>query len=111
MRLSLSRACSRARVEDGRPMTNGIIMCGKTTTSRNGTIGRVSYTSNGDSKLASLLDERDGLVSRHHDVARDRDLANLFLVWHLVHQVQHELFDDHPQAARPDLALERRLGD
>ena len=28
-------------------MTNGIIMCGKTTTSRSGTIGRVSYTSNG----------------------------------------------------------------
>ena len=32
----------RARVEDGRPITNGIIMCGKTTTSRSGTIGSVS---------------------------------------------------------------------
>ena len=29
-------------VEEGRPITNGIIMCGNTTTSRNGTIGRVS---------------------------------------------------------------------
>ena len=29
-------------VEDGRPMTNGIIMCGNTTTSRKGTIGSVS---------------------------------------------------------------------
>ena len=29
-------------VELGRPMTNGIIMCGKTTTSRSGTMGRVS---------------------------------------------------------------------
>ena len=29
-------------VEDGRPITNGIIMCGKTTTSRSGTMGRVS---------------------------------------------------------------------
>ena len=42
IRLSLSSACSSARVELGRPMTNGIIMCGKTTTSRNGTIGSVS---------------------------------------------------------------------
>ena len=37
------------RVDDGRPITNGIIMWGKTTTSRSGTIGSVSYTSNGDS--------------------------------------------------------------
>ena len=47
IRLSFSSACSSARVDEGRPMTNGIIMCGKTTTSRSGTIGRVSYTSNG----------------------------------------------------------------
>ena len=40
MRLSFSSACSRARVDDGRPITNGIIMCGKTTTSRSGTIGQ-----------------------------------------------------------------------
>src|SRR5205823_12659280 len=43
--LSVASACSSARVDDGRPMTNGIIMCGKTTTSRSGTTGRVSYTS------------------------------------------------------------------
>ena len=42
IRLSFSSACSSARVDDGRPMTNGIIMCGNTTTSRSGTIGRVS---------------------------------------------------------------------
>ena len=30
------------RVDEGRPMTNGIIMCGKTTTSRSGTMGSVS---------------------------------------------------------------------
>ena len=36
-----------ASVDEGRPITNGIIMCGKTTTSRRGTIGRVSYTSKG----------------------------------------------------------------
>jgi glycolate oxidase iron-sulfur subunit len=43
--LSVARACSSARVDDGRPMTNGIIMCGKTTTSRSGTTGNVSYWS------------------------------------------------------------------
>src|SRR5947207_14782594 len=32
-------------MEEGRPMTNGIIMWGKTTTSRSGTMGRVSITS------------------------------------------------------------------
>jgi hypothetical protein len=42
MRLSFISACSSARVDDGRPITKGIIMCGNTTTSRSGTIGRVS---------------------------------------------------------------------
>src|SRR3954468_21988003 len=110
IRLSLRSACSSARVDDGRPITNGIIMCGKTTTSRSGTIGRVSYTSRGVSKLAGLLDQGNGLVAAgHHDFSRDRDLADLLLVRHLIHQVEHQVFDDHPQAARADLALERRL--
>src|SRR5438552_17599533 len=85
MRLSLSSPCSSARVDEGRPMTNGIIMCGKTTTSRRGTIGRVSYTSSGVSKLACLLHERDGFVLRQHDLTRDRDLAHLLLRGHLIH--------------------------
>ena len=42
IRLSLPSACSSARVDEGRPMTNGIIMWGKTTTSRSGTMGSVS---------------------------------------------------------------------
>jgi hypothetical protein len=42
IRLSFNSACSSARVELGRPMTNGIIMCGNTTTSRSGTMGSVS---------------------------------------------------------------------
>ena len=45
MRLPFTRAYSRALMELGRPMTKGIIMCGNTTTSRNGTMGRVSITS------------------------------------------------------------------
>ena len=42
IRLSFMSACSSARVDDGRPITNGIIMCGKTTTSLSGTMGSVS---------------------------------------------------------------------
>src|SRR4051812_25294193 len=121
IRLSLSSAWSRARVDDGRPMTNGIIMCGKTTTSRSGTIGRVSYTSNGDSMvvmaegtageldLPGLFNQRDRLVLRHDDFARNSDFANLLLVRHLIHQIEHQVFDDHAQPARPDFAFERRL--
>src|SRR4029450_1662622 len=65
--LSLPSACSSARVDEGRPMTNGIIMCGKTTTSLRGTIGSVSYTSKEDDSkfLSGLLDQGDGLVFGH----------------------------------------------
>ena len=45
IRLPFTSAYSRALMELGRPITNGIIMWGKTTTSRSGTIGRVSITS------------------------------------------------------------------
>src|SRR5438876_11788029 len=38
----VARAASSARIEDSRPTTNGAIMCGKTTMSRNGTSGRDS---------------------------------------------------------------------
>ena len=38
----LARVYQELFAELGRPITNGIIMCGKTTTSRSGTIGRVS---------------------------------------------------------------------
>ena len=42
-------------MDEGRPMTKGIIMCGKTTTSRKGTMGRVSKTSIGGIDLAGQL--------------------------------------------------------
>ena len=45
MRLPRASACSSARIELFRPITNGIIMCGKTTRSRIGTIGRFSIRS------------------------------------------------------------------
>ena len=37
--------------------------------------------------------------------------AHFLLAGSVVHQVEHQLLDDHPQAARADLALQRRLGD
>src|ERR1700722_6607128 len=58
-----------------------------------------------------LLDQGNRLVLRHDHFARDRDLADLLLVRHLIHQIEHQLFDDHPEAARADLPLERRLRD
>src|SRR5262245_60646505 len=62
-------------------------------------------------RLSGLFDERDRLVLRHHDLTRDRDLAYFLLVWHLIHEIQHQVFDDHPQPARADFALERRFRD
>src|SRR3954466_7613008 len=109
MRLSLSSACSRARVEEGRPITNGIIMCGKTTTSRSGTIGSVSYSSMESLVLAGLFDERNRLFLAHDDLAGDDALADLLLARQRVHQVEHEILDNHPQAARANLARQRLL--
>src|SRR5215831_12049040 len=111
IRLSLPRACSRARVEEGRPITNGIIMWGKTTTSRSGTIGSVSYSSIESLRrwLAGLFDQRDRLFLAHDDLAGDHAFADLLLARQRIHQVEHEIFDDHAQAARADLARQRLL--
>src|SRR5205085_12650441 len=96
IRLSLRSACSSARVEEGRPITNGIIMCGKTTTSRSGTIGSVSYSSIDSLRvLAGLFDQRDRLFLAHDDLAGDDALADLLLAGQRVHQVEHEILDDH----------------
>src|SRR6478672_955632 len=61
--------------------------------------------------LSSLLNQRDRLVLRHHDFARDRHLADLLLIRYLIHEIEHQVFDDHAETAGADLALERRLGD
>src|SRR5215471_946219 len=112
MRLSFINACSSARVELGRPITNGIIMCGKTTTSRNGTMGRVrTLPTETPGTLSGLLDQRDRLVLRQNDFAGDCHLADLLLIRDLIHQIEHEIFNDHAQPARADLPFERRLRD
>ncbi len=44
-----------------------------------------------------------------HHLAGDDKLTALSSAGERVHQVQHEVFDDHPQAARANLALERHV--
>src|SRR6476646_2519282 len=111
--LSRASACSSARVDEGRPITNGIIMCGKTTTSRKGTTGSVSYWSIRSLKerLSRLLDDGNRLLLRLYHLARDHALPNLLLTGQRVHQVEHDVLDDHPQPARADLPAERGFGD
>jgi len=48
-----------------------------------------------------------GFVFRRHDFTGNRHFAQLLLVRHLIHQVEHQVFDDHAEAARADLAFER----
>src|SRR4030095_3066626 len=103
LRLSFPSACSSARVDDGRPMTKGIIMCGNTTTSRSGTMGRVSITSafslsrpnTGGGALAYLLDQRNGLLPVQDDLAGHHALFHLLHRGQVVHQVEHQVLDDH----------------
>src|SRR5688500_10186524 len=64
------------------------------------------------SALASFFDQRrDGLLFAHHDLAGDDALADLLLARKVVHQVEHQVLDDHPEAARPDLARQGLFGD
>src|SRR4029450_11693603 len=120
-------------MELGRPITNGIIMCGNTTKSRKGTIGKVSITSplslsrgerseatrpparprrQGEGRyssrpfdpLSDLLDEGDRLLPVEHHFPGDHALLDLLHRGEVVHEVQHQVLDDHPQPTCPDLA-------
>src|SRR5215208_4700972 len=59
--------------------------------------------------LAGLFYQRNRFVLRFDDLAGDDHLAQLLLAGHGVHQVEHQIFDDHAQAARADLARQRRF--
>src|SRR5436190_940474 len=61
--------------------------------------------------LAGFFDQRNRLLFVGHDLARDDALPDLLLPGQRVHQVEHEVFDDHPQPARADLARQRQLRD
>ena len=58
-----------------------------------------------------LFDDGDRLLLRLYHLARDDALPNLLLAGQRVHQVEHDVLDDHAQAARANLPAQRRLGD
>src|SRR6186997_3302639 len=60
----------------------------------------------GSRRSSSFLDER-----RNWLFLGDDALADLLLARQVVHQIEHQVLDDHTQAARTDLAGERLFGD
>src|SRR5712692_1764404 len=132
--LSPASASSSARTLASRPTMNGVICCGKMTMSRTGIMGtrfiscfsRVNIPSPGFcscgpgtpasqdaslSGLSGLLQQTPIDFARAHHVRGDHEVAHLPLHGKVVHQFQHEVFEDHTQAARADFALKRQLRD
>src|SRR5712664_533888 len=130
--LSPARASSRARTLASRPTINGVICCGKITMSRTGIMGtrfiscfsRVNIRApeiqfRGHPKRpqpertgsASLFQQTPVDLASAHHVRADHKVADLTLHGQVIHQFQHEVFENHTQAARADLALKRQLGD
>src|SRR5580698_672312 len=64
-----------------------------------------------DSFLARLFEQGHIDLLRHHHFLGDQKLADLFERRQIVHQVQHQIFEDHAQAAGPDLTFHRQLRD
>src|SRR5579871_6852635 len=56
------------------------------------------------STLSRLLHQRQRDVALLHHIARDLELAHAFLAGQVVHEVEHQLFQDHAQTAGADLA-------
>src|ERR1017187_6796038 len=133
--LSLAMASSNARTLDSRPPTNGVIMYGKMTTSRIGIIGR-RFVSDFSFEVSIDLPWRDwhnpspqvrgvfrnlrltGFFQycktdflREHHLFGDLELAYFLVGWQVVHQIQHQVFENHPQATRAHLALHGQFGD
>src|ERR1700730_7181534 len=132
--LSAASASSKARTLDSRPTTKGVIIYGKITTSRIGIMGkrRVSDFSlevsieelfpgsrstvhfvelrnqinkqraNGS---ASLLQQRHVYLLRDDHFLGDQELADLLIRREIIHQIQHQVFEDHPQTPCTNLAL------
>ena len=55
-------------------------------------------------RLPCFLQHGDGDVALLHHLARDFEFLHLLLAGQMVHQVEHELFQDHAQSARAHLA-------
>src|SRR5438270_7543150 len=119
--LSAASAASRARTLDSRPTTNGVIIKGKMTTSRMGIIGSFLLSNfslavvtrapnpTGASHFINLplpgfFHHGQGSVTLLHHFSGYFKLLHLFLAGEVVHQVEHQLFEDHTQAARANFA-------
>src|SRR5258708_25161177 len=130
--LSPASDSSSARTLASRPTTNGVICCGKMTMSRTGIIGtrfiscfsRVNIQSPGflltrpghgravsskPERLSGLLEQTPIDFARADHVRCNHEVAHLPLHGQVVHQFQHEVFEDHTQAARADFALKCQL--
>src|SRR5262245_19534602 len=60
--------------------------------------------------LPDLLDQGDGLLPVQHDVPGDHALLDFLHRGQVVHQVEHQVLDDHPQTARADLPRDGEVG-
>jgi hypothetical protein len=60
------------------------------------------------SKLSGLFknDRQHDLASAHHLVSND-EFLDLLVAGHVVHNVEHQFFEDHTQATRANFALQR----
>src|SRR5258706_5330129 len=120
-------ASSSALIDRCRTTNRGTTMCGKTTMSLKGSSGTVSeFPSLSLSSFLSLrnnififslcalrrfaINDDRGLVSGH-DLLRYHDFLDIGLRWHVVHDVEHDVFHNGPETARPRLPLHRLLRD
>src|ERR1700687_5828938 len=127
--LSPASASSSARTLASRPTIKGVICCGKMTMSRTGIMGtrfiscfsRVNIRapellllrpltgrpsdrcSNRLIRLSGLLEQTPINFAGADHVRRDHEIAHLPLHGKVVHQLQHEVFEDHCKPRAPTL--------
>src|SRR5439155_2508757 len=133
-----ARAAPRAWIDESRPTTNGAIMCGNTTMSRNGTSGRTSpdrvaisfdvmellvlpgprrrqtargAASKGREALPRLAENRDGVRVVFDHVLGDDAFLDVLVRADLVHHFEHEVLDEVLQTPCPDVPRQSLLGD
>src|SRR6202008_3647480 len=128
--LSPASASSSARTLASRPTMNGVICCGKITISRTGIIGTrfiscfslvniraPEFQFRGHPKRplsgkgsAGLFQQTPINFARGPHIGADYEVAHFALHRQGIHELQHEVFENHAQAARADFALKRQLG-
>src|ERR1035437_1964719 len=61
--------------------------------------------------LASLFEQGHVDLLRHDHLLGYQELANLFIRREIVHEVEHQILQDHPQAPRTHFSFHRQPGD